>query len=326
VTAGCGVSLVDRRVSIGAPPSRVYALLTDATELVRWLAPEADVDARPGGVIAWRHANGDRVAGHFVELVPDRRIVFTYGWDRPDVGIPPGTTRVEITLTPTATPTGTGTDLHLVHRGLSDPMAHAHTGGWTNYLGRLAVVAEGGDPGPDPLAGERVPSASPETAVDVRAETFEDLTARWLRREGVTRSTMMGLPCLRRDGAFFASLDRTTRDLLVKLDEATAAALVDDGRAGTPVPTPARRRRSRPAGDRRRRPAVPPDAADHPWKPRLGLRLQPRRDPDRRSRVAQSPDRRGGHVPVLDAGRLQQPAPARVRVDDRWPEGARRRT
>ena len=228
---GCGVSLVDRTISIGAPPSRVYALLTDATELMRWLAPEADVDARPGGVITWRHANGDRVAGHFVELVPDRRIVFTYGWDRPDVGIPPGTTRVEITLTPTATSTGTGTDLHLVHRGLSDPMAHAHTGGWANYLGRLAVVAEGGHPGSDPLAGERVPSASPATAVDVSADTFEDLAARWLRRDGVTRSTMMGLPCLRRDGAFFAALDRTTADLLIKLDEATVTALVDDGRA-----------------------------------------------------------------------------------------------
>jgi hypothetical protein len=25
----------------------------------------------------------------------------------------------------------------------------AHTEGWDNYLGRLAVVATGGDPGPD---------------------------------------------------------------------------------------------------------------------------------------------------------------------------------
>jgi hypothetical protein len=44
----------------------------------------------------------------------------------------------------------------------------------------------------------------------------------------VTRSTMMGLPCLRIDGAFFASYDRRTGDLLVKLpasrvDELTAA-------------------------------------------------------------------------------------------------------
>jgi len=31
---------------------------------------------------------------------------------------------------------------------------------------------------------------------------------------------MMGLPCLRLDGAFFASCDRRTGDLLVKLPEA----------------------------------------------------------------------------------------------------------
>jgi hypothetical protein len=38
-------------------------------------------------------------------------------------------------------------------------MADAHNGGWANYLGRLAAVAEGRDPGPDALAAERVPQA-----------------------------------------------------------------------------------------------------------------------------------------------------------------------
>ena len=81
--------------------------------------------------------------------------MFTYGWDREDVGIPPGSTTVEIDLRPR----DGGTELHLVHRGLTEPMADAHTGGWTNYLARLAAVAEDRDPGADPLAGERVPSA-----------------------------------------------------------------------------------------------------------------------------------------------------------------------
>ena len=225
VPAG-GIRLVDRRISIAAPPSRVYALLTDAAELVRWMAPEADVDARPGGTITWRHANGDRVSGRFVELVPDRRIVFTYGWDRADVGIPPGSTQVEITLTPVASPTGTATDLHLVHRGLSDPMARAHDGGWANYLDRLTAAAEDRDPGPDPLAGQRVPSADPPPDGPAPSELFEDLAADWIARPSVTRSTMMGLPCLRRDGAFFAAFDHRTGDLLVKLDESTVDALV----------------------------------------------------------------------------------------------------
>jgi uncharacterized protein YndB with AHSA1/START domain len=149
------VKLVDRRVFINASPARVYALLTDASLLVEWMAPIADLDATPGGVLTWTHVNGDSVVGAFVELTPHRRIVFTYGWDREDVDIPPGSTRVEIDLRPR----DGGTELHLVHRGLSEPMADAHAGGWSNYLARLTAVAEGREPGTDPLADERVPSA-----------------------------------------------------------------------------------------------------------------------------------------------------------------------
>ena len=57
-------------------------------------------------------------------------------------------------------PKGTGTQLHLVHRGLTGPMADAHAGGWSHYLGRLAAVAEHRDPGPDVLAAERVPTVA----------------------------------------------------------------------------------------------------------------------------------------------------------------------
>jgi uncharacterized protein YndB with AHSA1/START domain len=149
------VKLVEKRLFIDAPPARVYELLTDAELLVEWMAPVAEVDPTPGGAVTWTHLNGDRVVGTFVELLPARRVVFTYGWDREDVGIPPGSTTVEIDLRPR----DGGTELHLVHRGLAGPMADAHSGGWSNYLARMAVVAEGRDPGVDRLAGERVPSA-----------------------------------------------------------------------------------------------------------------------------------------------------------------------
>lgn len=162
--AGLGVRLVDRTVVIAAAPEGVYALLTTADGMVRWMAPEADVEAVVDGVVTWRHVNGDRVTGRFVELVPYRRVVFTYGWEREDVGIPPGSTLVEITLTPVPDAGGTRTRLHLVHRGLSGPMANAHDGGWGNYLTRLAAVAEGRDPGLDALAGERVPAARATSA------------------------------------------------------------------------------------------------------------------------------------------------------------------
>jgi uncharacterized protein YndB with AHSA1/START domain len=148
------VKLVERVVEIDASPGEVYEHFVDAERFIRWMAPVAQIDARPGGTIRWTHQNGDSCEGRFLELVPGRRIVFTYGWDRPDVEVPPGSTTVEITLEPA----GAGTRLRLVHRGLAGPMADAHAGGWENYLSRLAAVSEGRDPGEDPLAGERVPT------------------------------------------------------------------------------------------------------------------------------------------------------------------------
>lgn len=149
------MKLVERDVFIAAPPAVVYELLTDETRFVEWMAPDAQLDPTPDGSVTWQHVNGDRVTGAFVELIPARRIVFTYGWDRTDVGVPPGSTTVAIDLRPH----DGGTHLRLVHSGLAGPMADAHAGGWANYLTRLAAVAEGRDPGPDPLATERVPTA-----------------------------------------------------------------------------------------------------------------------------------------------------------------------
>ena len=148
------MKLIDQVIDIDADPSDVYDHFVDPTLFVRWMAPTATIDPQPGGTIRWTHANGDSCEGSFVELVPARRIVFTYGWDRADVEVPPGSTSVEIALEPTAS----GTRLRLTHRGLPDPMADAHSGGWTNYLARLAAAASGRDPGPDALIGERVPA------------------------------------------------------------------------------------------------------------------------------------------------------------------------
>jgi hypothetical protein len=60
---------------------------------------------------------------------------------------------------------------------------------------------------------------------------FWELAAPLLDQAGVTRSTMMGFPCLRLRGDFFASCDRRTGDLVVKLDEASVNRLLATGRA-----------------------------------------------------------------------------------------------
>jgi hypothetical protein len=47
---------------------------------------------------------------------------------------------------------------------------------------------------------------------------------------------MMGLPCLRTSGEFFASFDRRTGDLLVKLPDARVDELVEAGKAHSFAP------------------------------------------------------------------------------------------
>lgn len=54
--------------------------------------------------------------------------------------------------------------------------------------------------------------------------------------DGAERSTMMGFPCLRLDGAFFASVDRHTGDLIVKLPAARVDELIEAGTAGPFAP------------------------------------------------------------------------------------------
>ena len=51
-------------------------------------------------------------------------------------------------------PEGDKTRLRLVHSGLPEEAVKDHSSGWDHYIGRLAVVASGGDPGPDQGPGQ----------------------------------------------------------------------------------------------------------------------------------------------------------------------------
>lgn len=91
------------------------------------------------------------------------------------------------------------------------------------------------------------------------ADQFWTHAEQFLDRPGVTRSTMMGLPCLRIDGQFFASFDRRTGDLLVKIPASRVDELVDAGEADSFAP----------AGRRFREWAAISPAREGSWDPLL---------------------------------------------------------
>ena len=140
-----------REIVIAAAPETIWPFLTDPAKHVLWNGTIADIDPRPGGRYHVLMAGQSPAVGEYVEVVPNERIVFTFGWDKVDNPIRPGSTTVEITLHPE----GDKTRVRLVHRGLPEDAIRDHGQGWGHYLGRLATAATGGDAGPDiPLTNE----------------------------------------------------------------------------------------------------------------------------------------------------------------------------
>lgn len=138
-----------QEILIEASPATVFSYLVDADKFTRWMGMEAALDARPGGAYRVRmNQLGETVAGTFVVVETDRRVVFTWGWEGAGSPLPPGTSRVEVTLEPQ----GTSTLVRLRHTGFRgrDHLRGLHAQGWAHYLPRLGQAGEGRDPGFDP--------------------------------------------------------------------------------------------------------------------------------------------------------------------------------
>lgn len=142
---------IEREVRIDASPETVFEFFTDPEKMVRWKGTSATLDPRPGGIYRVEMNPKVVAAGEYVEVDPPNRVVFTFGWEGDDNPTQPGSSTVEITLTPD----GDGTKVRLVHTGLPSPeSAERHGEGWDTYMARLEIAAAGGDPGPDPHQGD----------------------------------------------------------------------------------------------------------------------------------------------------------------------------
>ena len=136
---------VEREVRIAANPETVFDFFIDPAKMVLWKGTQAALDPRPGGTYRVNVTGREIARGEYLEITPYSRVVFTWGWE--EGPITPGSTTVEVTLTPD----GDGTILRLRHSGLTEEaIAQRHAVGWEHFLPRLAIVAAGGDPGPDP--------------------------------------------------------------------------------------------------------------------------------------------------------------------------------
>ena len=106
---------LERTVSISAGRELVFGYFTDTDRFAAWWGAGSAV----------------------VELEAPRRIVFTYGYEDPSKGIPPGGSRVTVTLDEVPA----GTVIHLRHDFADAAARDAHVAGWRVQLSLLANVA-----------------------------------------------------------------------------------------------------------------------------------------------------------------------------------------
>jgi len=142
--------LKDQRL-LGAPPARIFGMLTEPTELAKWwgphgfTTPEIELDLRVGGSYRYTmqppEGEAFHLSGNYLEVGPPGRLVFTFRWDEPD----PDDRETVVVLSLEAA--GEATDVSLTQTGFATEERLAlHRNGWADGFERLGQVLQSSDP------------------------------------------------------------------------------------------------------------------------------------------------------------------------------------
>jgi uncharacterized protein YndB with AHSA1/START domain len=128
-----------------APPEAVWHAWTEPEALKRWFGPDAgavslaQTDVRVGGRfhVVFNTLDGEThdVSGAYREVVPNRKLVFTWSW----ISTPERISQVTLLFNPTKK----GTELTLLHEQFFDMAARdGHERGWSGSMEKLARYLE----------------------------------------------------------------------------------------------------------------------------------------------------------------------------------------
>ena len=135
--------LLEFRNEFAAPPALVFAALTEAGQLARWLCDAAESDAAVGGrvVLRWSRpgASAQPFEGRWVVFRPP----FSCAFDGGHSGYPDGHAgRVGFELAAGGPGTVLITRHRLPQRPDYEPIAESYRGAWPRALARLVVHLE----------------------------------------------------------------------------------------------------------------------------------------------------------------------------------------
>ena len=156
MTPATDQAVVTLQRTLPAPPERVYRAWLDPDVVRRWMsggtneASRVEIDERPGGRYRiWHTRAGEDIGGfecELVELVPNERLVFEWGFVGPERE---AGTRYDSVLTVTfADVPGGATELTLVHerlealRAAMPEVADKVEAGWMAELEKLAAAVQ----------------------------------------------------------------------------------------------------------------------------------------------------------------------------------------
>jgi len=109
---------ITKEIFIECRPATMFSFFTDPDKLVRWMGRHVLLEPSIGGKYRIDINGNDVAMGEYKELVPNEKIVMTWGWDKSKL--------------------------------LPASEIASHQAGWTHYMSRLLTLAEGQDPGIDP--------------------------------------------------------------------------------------------------------------------------------------------------------------------------------
>ena len=127
---------LERSLVIRAPREVVFRYFTDDERFARWWGEGSTIDAKIGGEVRIQYPGGVVMKGEVLALQQDHSIAFSYGYENSHPELPPGSSRVTITLEEHAE----GTSVKLVHELPSEKMRDAHVPGWRYHMAVFANV------------------------------------------------------------------------------------------------------------------------------------------------------------------------------------------
>jgi uncharacterized protein YndB with AHSA1/START domain len=142
-----GGLVLNLECTLDAPRERIFRMLTEPAELVKWWGPrgftipEAELNLVVGGRyrFAMKPPDGEtfHLSGEFLEIDPPWRLVYTFRWEEPtpndretvvdlSLGTAGNTTRLELSQGPF----------------LTDERLELHRGGWTDSFEKLRLATD----------------------------------------------------------------------------------------------------------------------------------------------------------------------------------------